>query len=65
MKGLYSAILKDVKCFHATGPYYNKNYEKIFESKMKDFNSGNIDAHTVKVKARQIINKVIKTGKRK
>ena len=65
LKGYYSAILKDVKCFHATGPYYNKNYEKIFENKMKDFNSGKIDAHTVKVKARQIINKIIKAGKRK
>lgn len=65
LKGFYSAILKDVKCFHATGPYYNKNYEKIFENKMKDFNAGIIDVHSVKVKVRQIINKIIKTGKRK
>lgn len=35
MKGLISAILKNVKCYHATGEYYNKKYMDIFNSKLK------------------------------
>lgn len=63
LNGFHSAILKDVKCFHATGPYYNKNYMEIFNNKMKDFNSAVIDSHTVKLKTKQIINKIKRMGK--
>jgi glycosyltransferase involved in cell wall biosynthesis len=60
LKGFKSAILKDVKCFHATGPYYNENYKFIFENKMKDWNSDVIDSHTIKRKANQLVNKIKK-----
>ncbi|HEY5122208.1 MAG TPA: glycosyltransferase [Ignavibacteria bacterium] len=37
MKGYSSAILKNVKCYHATGPYFNKKYQDIYDSKLKQF----------------------------
>lgn len=64
LKGFFSAILKDVKCFHATGPYYNEKYMEIFENKMSDLKKNKIDIHVLKVKTGQIINKIIKTGKK-
>ncbi len=64
LKGFKSAILKDVKCFHATGPYYNRNYKFIFENKMADWNSPDIDPHVMKRKAAQLINKIKKIGKK-
>lgn len=48
LKGYKSAILKGVKCFHATGPYYNKGYERIFDEKMKNWNSSDFDFHKFK-----------------
>jgi len=66
LKGFKSAILKDVKCFHATGPYYNENYKLIFENKMSDLKSTTIDSHFIKLKANQIVNKIKKvTGIKK
>ncbi|MEO8209281.1 MAG: glycosyltransferase [bacterium] len=64
LKGYKSAILKDIKCFHATGKYYNENYTLIFENKMKDFSSKVIDSHTIKLKSKQLLNKIKKIGKR-
>lgn len=66
LKGFKSAILKNVKCFHATGPYYNENYKFIFENKMSDWNSTTVDSHFIKLKANQIVNKLKKvTGLKK
>ncbi|HWQ80932.1 MAG TPA: glycosyltransferase family A protein [Ignavibacteria bacterium] len=47
-KGYTNAILKDVKCFHATGPYYNADYSEVFDKKMKDFEKGDVDLHRIK-----------------
>lgn len=65
LKGFKSAILKDVKCFHATGPYYNGNYKFIFENKMADWNSTVIDTHFIKLKTNQLVNKIKKINRNK
>jgi hypothetical protein len=66
LQGFKNAILKDVKCFHATGPYYNENYKLLFENKMSDLSSAVIDSHFIKLKANQLINKIKKiTGIKK
>jgi GT2 family glycosyltransferase len=48
LKGYKSAILKGIKCYHATGPYYNMNYNSIFNEKMKNWNSSDFDYHKFK-----------------
>lgn len=59
-KGYESAILKGVKCFHATGPYYNKGYEKIFDRKISEFNSSDFDYHKFKRKLNGLLFKIKK-----
>jgi len=60
LKGLESAILKGVKCFHATGPYYNKEYKEIFENKMSDFKLSDIDFHKFILIIKNILFKIKK-----
>lgn len=45
IKGYIYGILKNVKCFHATGPYYNSMYRDVFDNKMKDYQKGDWDSH--------------------
>lgn len=49
-KGYRFGILKDVKVFHATGDHYNKEYNDIFESKMKDYTDNRANSYHKKLK---------------
>lgn len=53
-KGYKFGILKDVKVFHATGDYYNKEYMHIFEKKMKDYNTNKAEQYHTRLKYRKI-----------
>ncbi len=55
-KGYRFGILKDVKVFHATGDYYNKNYMDIYETKMKDYNENHADNYHKKLKLQKLFN---------
>ncbi|MBN1633697.1 MAG: glycosyltransferase [Ignavibacteria bacterium] len=59
-QGFKYGILKDVKCFHATGPYYNKEYKDIYDKKMKDWEKSKtvIDFHIFKRKFVKIYHKL-------
>ena len=50
MKCYHSAILKNVECYHATGPYYNQPYEETYKYKMKEWNKSDVDFHQIKMR---------------
>jgi GT2 family glycosyltransferase len=60
IKGYESAILKGVKCFHATGPYYNEEYKEIFDKKMSDWKLPDTDFHKLKRSLSNLISKIKK-----
>ena len=60
MKGFKSAILKDVKCYHATGEYYNKDYKEVLDKKMQDWYTSDKDFHKFVRKIRYSIYKFFK-----
>ncbi len=59
-KGYKNAILKDVKCFHATGPYYNVDYTEVFDKKMKDFEKSDMDLHRIKRGFQSLFSRALK-----
>lgn len=59
MKGFKSAILKNIKCYHATGTHYNKKYMNIYNSKLKQFTNDR-DFYKLRRKIRYKIFKVRK-----
>jgi GT2 family glycosyltransferase len=60
MKGYISAILKDVKCYHATGEYYNSKYRTTYDLKMKHWYSSDKDMHKIIRKIKYSLFKVKK-----
>jgi GT2 family glycosyltransferase len=60
-KGYLCAILKEVKCFHATGPYYNERYKSLFNEKMEDNIKSDMDLHRM---IRGLTTKLIKIKKK-
>lgn len=60
MKSFKSAILKDVKCYHATGEYYNKDYKEVLDKKMQDWYASDKDFHKFVRKIRYSIYKFFK-----
>jgi len=53
-EGYRFGILKDVKVFHATGDHYNKEYNDIFESKMKDYSDNRADKYHKNLKLQKL-----------
>jgi hypothetical protein len=48
IKGYTVAVLKYIKCYHATGAYFNNGYTEIYNNKMKQLNSSDFDWHKLK-----------------
>lgn len=53
--GCKTGILKDLKVYHATGAYHNKQYTEIFKNKIDDYNKGNGNLYHLKRKIQKIL----------
>ncbi len=58
MKGLKSAILKNVRCYHATGEYHNKKYQAVYNNKMRHWDHSDKDLHKLLRKIKYTIFKI-------
>ena len=68
--GYKRGILGGLKVFHATGPYYNREYKEIFDNKQSDHKRGYPASYALKQKIQNYINfkyiyyKIIEFGER-
>ena len=60
INGYICGILGGVKCFHATGPYYNKLYKSVFDDKMDDYKKNDFSFHKINREIKIFYNKIKK-----
>jgi O-antigen/teichoic acid export membrane protein len=54
-KGFRVGILKEMKVYHATGEYHNRNYKHMFDEKMRDYEKGTGSLHLLRRKISKIL----------
>ncbi|MCX7878992.1 MAG: glycosyltransferase, partial [Ignavibacteria bacterium] len=54
-KGYRFGILKDVKVFHATGEFYNRDYKELYKAKMEDYNLNKAEKYHRQLNLRRIL----------